>query len=477
MSGIDLIALFVFSITLILTFIVSFIGRRHSTLTDNGALSEEKLNKWLIGLSAGATANSGFVVTGAVGLGYMYGLQWILLPLSVLLGDIIYWRIFPKKINTLSQSHNITTLSDIITLNINGRVKHVLVLLSAILITIGLGLYTSAQWIAGEKFVNGAFGISGYWALAGFAAIIIAYTSIGGFRGSVYVDSYQAIIRLIATTLAMVAVCVIAYNNQDMFRREIAEAGTEFFYLSPSGTLPSIIGFIIGFTAAGLGFGLGQPQIISRYMAGSSPEETQKAQWIYIFFVHYTWIAMTLFGMVLRGVIPDLKDAEAGLAVFFAQYMGSILTGIIIADIFATIAATSNSLIISISQTIKRDILPFLGFQNTLSAPSVGLICIVGLMTMGMSLLVHGGTVATIALFAVAVMGASLAPAVMIKLMRWRHTGPSLVASILCGLAVALMWKYVGLSTHMNEAAPGILAGLLTNYLYIQLINKLRPSE
>ena len=63
-----------------------------------------------VGLSAGATANSGFVVTGAVGLGYTMGAQWLVLPLAWLLGDVVFWSIFPNRINEVGRTASASTL-------------------------------------------------------------------------------------------------------------------------------------------------------------------------------------------------------------------------------------------------------------------------------------------------------------------------------------------------------------------------------
>jgi Na+/proline symporter len=84
----------VFLVTLAATFGAAVLARRHSTKDKDLGLAEIKLNRWLVWLSAGTTANSGFIVTAAVGLGYTYGLQWILLPLSWLLGDLLFWYVF-----------------------------------------------------------------------------------------------------------------------------------------------------------------------------------------------------------------------------------------------------------------------------------------------------------------------------------------------------------------------------------------------
>lgn len=453
----------VFLITLAATFWVSFLARRHARQAGDDALAGRKANRWLIGLSAGATANSGFIVTAGVGLGYAYGMQWMMLPLSWLLGDLVFWRFFPARINAFGHATHATTLSELITSGLHGKLANAISILCAVVILVCLAGYTSAQWLARQKFLSGAFQLPDYAALGLFALIIVAYSAIGGFRGSLYADTLQAVIRIVGTIIAIVAVVIAAMANPEVFAKNIEAAGSNFLNPFPTGALAGV-GFVVGFAAAAMGFGLGQPQIITRYLAGSSPEETQAAKWIYISFVQGTWIAMTAFGMILRGVTPGLTDPEAGFGVFFQANVHAVITGIIAADVFATIAATSNSILIAMAQAVKHDLLlriyPHRGHGTTL-AP---IVLVVGAITMIVSLIIEG-TVLSLALSSVSLMGAGLAPAVIVKVLNLRHSSSSLAFGICVGLFSALAWKYTGLATYINEAGIGMACGLVANWL------------
>lgn len=450
----------VFLLTLVATFGAALLARRHSFQTADDGLAGRKLNRWLVGLSAGTTANSGFIVTAAVGLGYTYGFQWLMLPISWLLGDLVFWRLFPERINAFGHRSKATTLSEMLKSGLTGRLVPVVSTLSAVVIVICLAGYTSAQWLAGQKFLTGAFGLPNYVALAMFAILITAYSSIGGFRGSVYTDTLQAFIRIAGTIIALVAVAYSASVNPT-FARNIADAGKDFLNPFPGGFAAGV-GFVAGFAAAAIGFGLGQPQIVSRYLAGSSPEETRSAMWIYIAFVQGTWISMTVFGMLLRGVMPGLADSETGLSAFFQSNVNAVATGIIVADVFATIASTSNALLIAMAQAVMHDLLPRPTRER---ASFAALTLFVGGCTMAVSVLIHG-TVVSLALSSVSLMGAGLAAAVMIKIMDWKHNATSLALSILAGLASAIAWKYTGMGDYINESGIGIASGLAVNWFF-----------
>ncbi len=69
MHDADALSVLIFLVTLVATFAVSFLGRAHARKLNSDALADQSLSKWLVGLSAGATGNSAFIVTGVVGFG------------------------------------------------------------------------------------------------------------------------------------------------------------------------------------------------------------------------------------------------------------------------------------------------------------------------------------------------------------------------------------------------------------------------
>jgi sodium/proline symporter len=459
----------VFGCAVLATLIVAVLGRRDAKGLTSSALADQRLNRWLVGLSAGATANSGFVVTAAVGLGYNFGAQWLLLPLAWLLGDILFWSLFPSKINAIGREIRATTMTDLIVHGMSPTPRLWLKRTIALVIIVCLGGYVSAQWIAGQKFLEGAFDFGGVASLLTFAALIVTYTAIGGFRGSVYADTLQAIVRVIGTAIALTAVFVVSSRAPDKFWKNIEGAGPAFLHLAPDGVLVALP-FVLGFAAASLGFGLGQPQMVTRYLAGADPQETRSAWWIYIGFVQSTWIAMTIFGIALRGIMPGISDPEKGLVLFHRSNTGPIITGIIVADIFSTIAATSNSLLVAISQTVSRDLFTRLDADRRKSHSGL-LTAVLGAATMIVSLNLNT-TVANLALSSVSLMGAGLAPAMLIRLLNWRRTDASLIATVIIGTCTAVLWQRAGWSAILNEAAPGIAMALIANMMVARCSKK-----
>ena len=118
----------------------------------------------------------------------------------------------------------------------------------------------------------------------------------------------------------------------------------------------TFLGFFLGWSSASVGFGLGQPQIISRYFAGKNETEVKKAKWTYIMFLQFTWVGMTLFGYLLGLSGFTALDPEASLAEYSFQNFHPIISGIILAGIFSAIASTIDSMVLSISTSLSIDI-------------------------------------------------------------------------------------------------------------------------
>ena len=462
-----MVAEIVFLIILSITFGFAILGRKH-TPKNEAVLSDHRLNKWLVGLSAGATANSGFVVTGAVGLGYLYGYKWLLLPLGWFLGDLLFWKYFPGRLNAIGHRIKATSISDVLVNGLDEKYEFRLRAISTLLIIVCLCGYTTAQWLAGQKILAGAFKVSENSAVTVFALLVIAYSSIGGFKGSVYADTFQATIRIFGSTLALVTVAAIASEDLALFTANLHRGDVDPNFLSPLGdlSLMAALAFVCGYVFTSLGFGLGQPQITTRYLAGVSPAETDAAKWIYIAYVQFTWVSMTIFGILLRGVMPGIEDPEQGFGIFFQSYFPGLIAGIVIADIFAAMASTSNSLLVTMSQSLLSS---FPGITKRLGKlGNIILITVLGIISLLVSLRIDASVV-DVALTSVSLLAAGVAPAVMIKVLQWRHSGLSLLAAICSGFLIALLWIYVGWSKVISEAAPGILTGLAVNYIVIRI--------
>ena len=231
---------------------------------------------------------------------------------------------------------------------------------------------------------------------------------------------------------------------------------------------------VIGFAAATLGLDLALPYLLVRMMATRSPGEARQAGWIYITFVQTNWVAMTLFGIILRTIMPDIPDPEQGLPVFAEMNLSPVVLGIVAGGIFATIASTIDAQLLVLSSSITVDLFPsyhsrFVAQFGTRYRVAVMVIiaAFVVFLALGVS-----STVFTLILSTVAILGASLGLGMFIVISGIRTNSNAMIISMLAGLVVAVTWRSFGLSEIMLEALPGFLCGLLIHTIVMKRSRK-----
>ncbi len=440
-------------------FLVLLAKSRTTTKDEFGGKTYGKI---MVGISAAATGNSGFIMTGAVGLGYGYGHQWILLPLSWLLGDLVFWRYGPKTINRYCSNNQCVNVGQIISGN-NKKYSTLLYVLTSLFITIFLGAYLSAQWVAGSKVISNFLDVESTFSIIGIGIFVAGYCLIGKFRGSVYTDLYQGVLMILVTIVSL----ILAINYEG-HATQLSSLPENFNSLFGGLTATALIGFILGYAIASIGFGFGQPQVTSRYIAGKTPEAVASAKWIYILFLQFTWIGMTYFGILLRIKGFSVDDPEALVVPFFQSEAGEMLTGIAVAGIFAAIASTVDSIMIAITSLFKngyRKVIDLSAKTESIIVIAIGFFTILGAIN-------TNDSVFEIALMSISMIGATLAGPVIIRLFYIKHNDFSVLISLITGGVTGYLWRSSMYSGLTNEALIGICSALLINYIIISLEKK-----
>lgn len=462
-------SIIIFTLFSLLLVGVGIFASKQSKDNDGYFLANRSLGWLIVGISASVTGNTGFIVTGAVGVGYSMGMSSLLLPLSWLLGDLFYWNIFPKKLNHLSKLQKSSTISEYLSHDLKKRKP--LLVVSTLLVGIIILFYTSAQWVAAGKIFSAFFNSSIILGILISAFLVIIYSSIGGLKSSVLTDIVQAIFVLILLVFIYFTIFVtLKFNLSTLKTIEGHQDLTYYYKLFP------LLGFVLGWAFASVGFGLSQPQILIRYFATKESNDFNKAKWVYIIFLQLTWIGFTLFGVFLRIINPDIPAdlQEQGLAIFIKNNYSLIIIGVLISGMFATISSTADSFLISLSNSIKNDVLSPLNFLKNINNRILTLF--IGVVTILLAIRLKDSSVLTIAMNAVSYLGASIAPAVIIKTLNFKHNSMSLTWTIIIALVSSLIWQYLGFSSYvgdtffetLNIATIGILVGLLFNYFYMR---------
>ena len=320
-------------------------------------LGGRKLNSWVTAMSAQASDMSGWLLIGLPGTAYLIyrgTSEAIWTALGLMIGTYLNWLFVAKRLRQYTEvSQNSLTLPDFFENRFRDS-KHVLRSVSAIFTVIFFLIYTSSQFAAGGKLFSSVFGIDYKAGMVIGALIVLSYTALGGFTAVCWTDTIMGFMMF----FALIAVPLMAIGEMG----GLAEVSMRLGELTTEtlGMFPMKDGTIDGFLlASALGWGLGyfgQPHILARFMAISSPDEIKKSRIIAMVWVIITLTAAVVIGVIGRAFMPGLADGETIYMEMINAMFNDVVGGILLTAILAAIMSTASSQLLVAASSVSKDL-------------------------------------------------------------------------------------------------------------------------
>jgi sodium/proline symporter len=440
-----------------------FAASRGSRTTEDFLTGGRSFGQLLVGLSLFASAGSGFMVVGAVGSGYVMGLSALWLPLAFGIGDYIFWRLFPERINEVSHKRSAMTVPHYIALAVEPERRVAIRRLVGLMVFALMSVYLAAQLFAIGKVLNAMMGVELNAAIIAGGLVILCYCALGGLRASIWNESIQGLLELcLCLGLLGYALYMLGgpFAGFDRLSAEQPKLANPLSGIAPF----TFVFYLIGFAMTGFGFGLGTPSALTRIVAGKDSETVRRARKIYMTCAYTQWFGMTIFGITAAMLLPGIADPEQSVTLFALREFPPLVVGLVLAAIFAAIASAAGAQTLVCSSALTEDIagpgINTRGMTGIRIATAVVMVAAILL-----ALISQRFNVFTIVIFVNAVIASAIAPAVMIVTLGWRLNAASIASAILFGSSVSVIWKVSGLGETVNEALPGFIASLLAFWL------------
>ena len=424
-------------------------------------LAGKSLSPWIVGLSAMATNNSGYMFIGLIGFTYMVGLPSIWLMIGWILGDFLISRTVHKKFNeAAAKNSNVTYASVIGAWSQQGQfITKFIGLLSFVFLIV----YASAQFVSGGKTLMVIFGWDLWLGIGIGSVIVFMYTMAGGIRASIWTDVVQAFVMVFSMAILVVA-CIVNMGGINIVFEEwlLIDNFLNFFpsEIEHSTFLKTI--YPISWLVAGL-FVIGQPHIMVRFMALKDPELIERARYHY-----YSWYVIFYFLAFCIGMLSKIYldtnnnfDPELALPLMAIELLNPFMIGVIIAGIFAATMSTADSLIINCSGNISQDLFKSKKFSNT----EIKLITFAVALVSTAIALMNNNSVFLIVIYAWTLLGISFAPLIIILSMGKKITAKTYIIGLIIGIVSFFVINYFGIN---NYIYAGFIPFCL-NYCFIYL--------
>ena len=435
--------------------------RRRQSTTEDYLVAGRNMPPWLAGLSAVATNNSGYMFIGMIGLTYTSGLSSVWLMIGWIIGDFIASLLIMKKVRIAAETHDVHSFGGLLAqwhhtdYNLLRRVSGVLTILF-------LGAYAAAQFTAGSKALHVLFGWNiSTGAIIG-AAMVLLYSYSGGIRASIWTDAAQSFV-MIASMLMLMYVAASHVGTPVHIWHALTQVAPGYMDWFPGTSWTGALLFVAGWVFAGFGVA-GQPHIVIRYMTLDDPENINRFRTYYYSWFIAFYSATIIVGLLARLLLPATQsfDAELALPTISQQLLPGVLVGLMLAGLFAATMSTADSLVLSCSASLTRDLMPEhkSGYKTTKLATA-------GVVLVALLLSLSGNkSVFALVLIAWGLLAAAFVPLMTIYALGKQPSEKVALSMMGGGVTAFLLWRELGLSHVVYEIMPAILVGLGIYYLF-----------
>ncbi len=469
-------------------------------------LGGRQMGPWVTAMSAQASDMSGWLLMGFPGSILAFGMGKVWIGIGLGLGTIANWILVARRLRRFSEAAGDSiTLPQYLT-NRFASSNPALKVACAVIFLVAFTVYVASAFVAGTKvFVSVCPALVGKEMLAMFifAALILVYTFLGGYKAVCWTDFFQGLMMLAALLL----VPIVMYAS-GKFEPGLAAAWTSPEVLDEAG---NVVKKAIEYPAfgsnpltsswddmvSGLGWGVGyfgMPPIIVRFMGIKSSSEVKKSAWIAC-----VWVVLSLGAAIAIAILGRtflLGGTESLAAKLFtdqAQQMvfveivnnmfPAFIGGLLLAAIIAASMSTADSQLLVASSAFSSDFYQPIVRKNKASDAEmlwVGRFVVVVVAFIAFYIASTGigkpgswaSSIMDMVENAWGLFGASFGPAILLSLFWRRFNYAGALAGIIAGAAVDIFWLAKLSSTGVYEIVPGFIASFIAGIVVTLLTKK-----
>ncbi len=434
-----------FILYLFIVLIVGIITYRMNRNQEDFLIAGRRLNPWVVAFSERASGESAWLILGLPGAAFSVGLIEFWTAIGCILGIMFSWFVIAYRLRKFSEEKGSLTLPEFLGSE-GGEDGDYIRIISTLIILFFFIFYVSAQFNGAGKVLNVTFGISQLYGILIGAVIIIFYTLMGGFFAVAWTDFVQGILMII--TLVVLPILGLIYMaTHNLSFSQLVKDNPGIFSFTGGKTGWQLIAGIIGGLSWGLGY-MGQPHLVTRFMAIRSAEEIRKSTIIAI-----TWAIPAFFGAIMIGLVGlaiyghgGIADPEKVMPHLALKLMPPWLAGILISGAIAAMMSTADSQLLVATSAVSED------FYHRILKKEVSeekLLFISRATTLGVGFIAFLLAIFSKTLifkmvgYAWSGLGASFGPPLLLSLWWKGLNGKGIIAGLLTGTIITIVWSNV----------------------------------
>ena len=414
-------------------------------------LGGKKIPGWALALSERATGESAWCLLGLTGFAFSAGLSSVWIAIGCVAGIVVSWLWLAREFRRERDKYDTLTLPDYFATKY-ARQGTFIRWFSSLIIIFFFILYVAAQFSGGGKTLNITFGLPVTIGIVLSAIVVILYAILGGFFSVVWTDVIQAILMIITLVVTPIVALVAIARSGLSITTALATAG---------GGVNSWVGGTIGFSIGLLivnnfswffGYLGGQPQLDARWMAMKSDKDVKVGAGIAIVWTLLAYTGAIVLGLAAIALYGQgvVADPEQILPYMLIDLMPAWLAGLLLAGAVAAMMSTADSQLLIATSSISEDII-HKSLKKNIDDRTLVLVSRITILVVGAIALVLAFTskslIYTLVHFAWAGIGCSFSPAVILSFFWKRFSTRGVIASLVSGFVVTVLWIITGWDT------------------------------
>ena len=424
-----------------------------------------------IGVSFFATFASTNSYIGHAGKAYAYGAPWLIMAAMLVLFSYFSWRWIGPAVREMAGRWDALTIPDLLgslyepekTGNV-GPVR----ILSAVVIVFSSLLYLIAIFKGAGHLFEQFLGVPYEVAVGITLAIVVAYTSIGGFVSVVRTDILQGILMVLGSITIFYFVTEAAGGVTAISR--LADNPETDFVFEWNGGIPFAV--LIGIALSGALKLLVDPRQVSRFYALRDERALKQGMWVAVAglaIVQFCIFPVGLYAHLLMDgvtdtdvIVPSLINRETIFPIWASDFL-------ILAIVAAAMSSMDSVLLVASSTLYKNLVMPFRPSRNPLTFTRV---VVIGTAIFSAILALNPpGDIVEITIFSGSLYAVCFFPAIVIGIHWNKRYSPAVIGSMLIGVATLLIWIYLGLRSIVHEVFPALTMSVLV-FCFISMLSR-----
>jgi SSS family solute:Na+ symporter len=415
---------------------------------DDFALAGRQLTTPLLVGTLFASITGGATVVGWTGSFYLMGTDWWWGFVGTLVGFMLVTFFMAERSRRLEQY----TLPDMLRLRFDANTATA----GSIMIVIGDISMTCVQILSAGGILSGFLGLPRTLGLiiAAVAFILIAY--YGGMKGVALTDALQALFIFVGLALGAFFALNAAGGLDAVVSRLPAGFLTPFTHTKPTNALGNALA-LVGTTA------VWQSVLFSRLFAAKSPKVAKQSMLYFLPFDIIAMICVFVMGISARVILGEGVEPGTVFATLVSNVYNPVIGAILIAVVVGALLTTANTILLSISINITRDI-----YQNVFRPQATdkqafnfakNSVVVIGVLALLMAVLMPN--IVNAMVFTYTMYSAALFVPIYGGYLWKRATATGAFLSILSGAGIALLWNILGTPFGLHPMLPAALASAI----------------